>query len=334
MPFRALYAVPTDVASAGRHIAQIPDTMAEVQAWMQVETDGAQELDLEAGCELVNLTLALADLNIGAPGSTDFVLVLVDDLEALGYDEAGFKYLVFLETGLPVASWTPATGGGAVNHPTAVIVNERTWSFTSLAGINRVMIHEAIHALGAVAAAAPNYVFDSHITSPVSDIMWGTAGEVTKHLDPGRDDYYNHGGAWLDIKDSIFLRNLLPVNDRNTEGACVTKQGTVNPGPGERAIVEWVALSDGTVNSSVIGSFATAALQVLHGPDLATAVEVASGSPSATPFEAVNGDTYWFVITDPTEAGGGYSLNFGSPAVYAYSDFESVNVASVTVEVV
>jgi hypothetical protein len=115
----------------------------------------------------------------------------------------------------------------------------------------------------------------------------------------------------------------------DTEGRCANLEFTLPEGETEHA-VQWIAGASGTVNSNVIGSPPATSLQVLHGADLGTAVEVAAGSPTATPFEAVEDDTYWFVVT--SDAGATVFLNFGSPAVYGFSDSDSAaTTATVTV---
>jgi hypothetical protein len=111
----------------------------------------------------------------------------------------------------------------------------------------------------------------------------------------------------------------------DTEGRCANLEFTLPEGETEHA-VQWIAGASGTVNSNVIGSPPATSLQVLHGADLGTAVEVAAGSPTATPFEAVEDDTYWFVVT--SDAGATVFLNFGSPAVYGFSDSDSASTAA------
>ena len=77
-----------------------------------------------------------------------------------------------------------------------------------------VGVHELLHALGAVPRGAPNHCpdeNDSHVCDDPNDLMYPTTDLVplsSKTLDPGRNDYYGHGGAWLDTQDSAWLVRL------------------------------------------------------------------------------------------------------------------------------
>ncbi len=82
-----------------------------------------------------------------------------------------------------------------------------------------VAAHELIHSLGALTEpGAPNAcpLPDSgHVCDSESDILFPTASADTsldnQVLDVGRDDYYDHQGGWLDIRDSPWLARLPQV---------------------------------------------------------------------------------------------------------------------------
>lgn len=77
----------------------------------------------------------------------------------------------------------------------------------------RIVAHELLHTLGALAPGAPNACpnDDGHPCDSRDDLLWPTVDarplEATR-LDVGRDDYYGHDGAWVDTRDSPFLRRF------------------------------------------------------------------------------------------------------------------------------
>ncbi len=63
-------------------------------------------------------------------------------------------------------------------------------------GDTKVIAHELLHALGAVAPCAPHYGHDGHVVDNQADIMYWNAERTTLDLialDPGHDDYYDTG---------------------------------------------------------------------------------------------------------------------------------------------
>lgn len=72
------------------------------------------------------------------------------------------------------------------------------------------MLHEILHTLGFVASCAPNEHMVHHVSTPPTDIMWAGEGAWRPGaLDPGRDDYFDHGRAdCLDLARSAFIDPL------------------------------------------------------------------------------------------------------------------------------
>ena len=71
-----------------------------------------------------------------------------------------------------------------------------------------VLAHELTHLLGAVPSCAPNFYF-AHVIDDRRDVLYsGPGGRDWDNLmlDPGNDDYYNHGRSDCpDIADSPLL---------------------------------------------------------------------------------------------------------------------------------
>ena len=86
----------------------------------------------------------------------------------------------------------------------------------SCPGVDRaeVVAHEILHAMGAVPSGAPNECpppDDGHTCDNDRDLMFPfTDGTPLTGLtlDPGRDDYYGHSGAWPDLQDAPWLVQL------------------------------------------------------------------------------------------------------------------------------
>ncbi|MGH9042149.1 MAG: hypothetical protein ACRDZ3_18175 [Acidimicrobiia bacterium] len=68
-------------------------------------------------------------------------------------------------------------------------------------GTTTTIIHEIMHALGAVETCAPHHGRDGHVVDDRTDLMYvgsDAAPASERVLDPGRDDYFLHGndGCW------------------------------------------------------------------------------------------------------------------------------------------
>jgi hypothetical protein len=75
-----------------------------------------------------------------------------------------------------------------------------------------VLVHEILHALGLVAACAPNHTAAGHTSDDPRDLMYaGPLAWQPSILDIGRDDYFAHpNDTCLDLRDSTFLTGRRP----------------------------------------------------------------------------------------------------------------------------
>jgi hypothetical protein len=88
--------------------------------------------------------------------------------------------------------------------------------YQSCPGVSTAAVgaHEVLHTLGAVPRGAPNECQDrrgGHTCDDSNDLMFPSIDDVPlsgKTLDPGRNDYYGHAGAWPDTQDSPWLVRL------------------------------------------------------------------------------------------------------------------------------
>jgi List-Bact-rpt repeat protein len=158
-----------------------------------------------------------------------------------------------------------------------------------------VAAHELIHALGAVQPSAPHHCpleHRGHTCDTGEDIMfWGADGRsLLGHLlDPGRDDYYGHGGTWLDVQDSFWLTHLdaqaplaLSLTGQGSvqsnipglqcSAACTTQWDTgtqvtlsATPASGQR-FLRWSGGCSGTTSACVVKVGEVASVNAVFGP--------------------------------------------------------------------
>lgn len=228
----AVYAIPADGRDRFFELAPaIARDLAAVDDWWQGQDVGrAPRFDLfsQPDCDTVfgRLDISFARLAVGAAASSTFEqsvrAAISDDLRSRGFSSLTKKYLVFYDgpIGLDVdfcgvSTRGPNTTGNSfvfvlVREPvlgggTCGTVGENDWSALTAA-------HELLHNLGAVQEGAPHACpGGGHICGDPSDIMSRGGSEAgyddlsAALLDPGRDDYYGHSGAWWDVADSAWL---------------------------------------------------------------------------------------------------------------------------------
>lgn len=140
---------------------------------------------------------------------------LRDDLRALASD-LGKKYFVFydgpVETGV-CGEYLGASVRGGPFSLAFLYVQANGCPGPLGAGSNndRSVAHELLHSFGAVTFAAPHFCGANHVCDRDDDVMYdrnlGRSIDAVS-LDPGRDDYYGHAGAWEDARGSEWLRHL------------------------------------------------------------------------------------------------------------------------------
>jgi hypothetical protein len=139
-----------------------------------------------------------------------FSRCLIRDLvDTRGFPERGpKKYLVYYAG--PIEAQTPC-GAGGTWFQMAFLGNTCGAGFGVGGDATWVAMHELLHGLGAVPTQAPHVCGTAHVCDSTADIM----NDFSRHsvlanatLDLGRDDYYGHGGSWLDLRSSFWLARL------------------------------------------------------------------------------------------------------------------------------
>jgi hypothetical protein len=212
-PVRVAYVIPSDE----------PDRLAEVAATIQTDADTigswwrAQDQTRIVRFDLAPFScgpqLDIVSIRLRQSGRTlaEESVASSAIVNALWLEPGWMfrKYLVYYD-GPVTDPRLCGSGGNPVEGPGVAIVFLR--ACRPLVPSASVAAHELLHALGAVPPRAPHTcLLSAHTCDNEHDIMFPSAGGAelaTLRLDPGRDDYYDHSGAWYDVRDSEWLVQL------------------------------------------------------------------------------------------------------------------------------
>ena len=214
-PVHFIYARPSDGADRFSSFANVIQTNWEtIDSWWRgqdpTRTPRADLAQFSCGLQLdlSSVQLQQSSAQIVAR-DTPFDQVF-DSLDAQGYTSERTKYVVYYDG--PVGNDNVCGIGGSVPGGFGLaVVSVRACEGVDVA---QVATHELLHTLGAVPSQAPHDCAppdDGHTCDNNRDIMYPvTDGTPLPDvlLDPGRDDYYGHSGAWLDVQDSPWLVQL------------------------------------------------------------------------------------------------------------------------------
>ena len=230
-PVHAIYAIPSDGADRSAEFAPaIQADFEQIDAWWRGQ-DPSRTLRFDlfqfpCGPQL-DLTLVRFPLTGGQLATTEGrFLAIAQALDRGGLLSDFVKTLVYYDG--PVAEpRICGTGGGDPQGVGLAVVFVQ-----ACAGVPAVTVaaHELIHSLGAVADGAPHNCAppnDHHTCDVTTDIMYPFADGSSLAallLDPGRDDYYGHSGAWWDVQDSKWL---VALDNQVQLGTTITGAGTV-----------------------------------------------------------------------------------------------------------
>ena len=211
-PVHWVYAVPSDGQDRLSSLATVMQTSAEeIDAWWRTQdTTRLPRNDLtQFACGLqLDITTVRLPQSGAQLGSLDGRFEAVfDALDAAGLRSSFTKYLVYYDG--PVSDGNVCGQGGSDPSGFGLAVVY----YQACAGVSTaaVAVHEVVHTLGAVPRGAPNECSgenSGHTCDNTTDLLYPSIGDELlpgKALDPGRDDYYGHSGAWPDAQDSPWL---------------------------------------------------------------------------------------------------------------------------------
>ncbi len=214
-PVHWIYVLPADAPDRFSTFASRMQTDAEtIDAWwrredpMRVPRNDLTQLSCGVQLDLTVVRLQQTSAQL-APVEGRFV-TLFTALPAAGFRSPFTKYLVYYDG--PVAQ--PDLCGQGASDATGFGLAAMYVQACSGAPVSVVAAHELLHTLGAVPRAAPNRCPDpngAHTCDSTADLMHpflDTSPLDAKLLDPGRNDYYGHSGAFTDTQDSPWLVQL------------------------------------------------------------------------------------------------------------------------------
>jgi hypothetical protein len=198
---------------------QLEAFLTRANTWFAAESGGSRlRFDLAGGKPDITFLRLTRDL----PAGTERMKALAQELKQAGFRNPRKYSLVFYGGANPDRD--SRVGIGQIGLA-LVELDECKTGRCEFGKVERhtaegTMLHEVLHALGAVPEGAPNY-YDktngSHHTGDLAaDIMnvnpdaVGTKNPV--RLDPGRDDYFGHGRQdLLDVARSLLLDRSCPL---------------------------------------------------------------------------------------------------------------------------
>lgn len=196
--------------------------------------------------DLTNVALSQAITGIGGAFSTIRQLLATQN----GFDQPEKVYLAYYDgptgqSGLERVCGQGAPGGGPLSLPGIAVVYLDSCAGSSSDLLRPIVaVHELIHVFGAVADQAPHSCDSGHVCDVENDLMSASLrrSELETHvLDGGRDDYYGHGGPWLDVRNSLFLERLdSPDRTPPATPAKLLARGT----PTGEVRISWAASAD------------------------------------------------------------------------------------------
>lgn len=207
---QAVYAVPSDVDPVSGRVEAAATSISVVQDWFSGQTGGEYPVFNETASgvhvELLVLSKTRAQVESMSVNALDSLLIS-ESQEAFDTVDNS-ELFVYLEA--------PLIDGGACGYAgrLVVIIMENCGTYPSSNarfpyGDTYLVAHELTHLLGAVPSCAPNYIPGGHLDGDNRDILYMGSGPRDWNnlmLDPGNDDYYNHGQSGCrDIADSPLL---------------------------------------------------------------------------------------------------------------------------------
>jgi len=203
---QAVYAVPSDVVPVSGRLAASAESIAVVQDWFAGQASGNYPVFNETSgvVDVELLILNKTKAEVEALSRND-LSVLLTAKSAVLPSVANSEIFVYLEASQGTGNVCGYSGSIVV----IIMHNCGTYPSSTATfpyGDTYLVAHELTHLLGAVASCAPNYLSGGHLDGDNRDVLFmGPGGRAWDdlRLDPGNDDYYNHGrNDCPDIADS------------------------------------------------------------------------------------------------------------------------------------
>jgi Divergent InlB B-repeat domain len=219
-PVHWIYVLPSDGQDRFPTFASVMQTDAEtIESWWRSQDPSraprGDVAQFSCGTQLDLSVVRMSESSIQLSARETPFDEIWDTLTARGFSSEDARYVVYFDG--PIGSDDICGAGGAFNRgPGMAMVFVRSCAGVASA---EVAAHELLHAMGAVPDGAPHMCSppdDAHTCDNTRDLMYPFSDGTPLsglQLDPGRDDYYGHSGAWQDLQDSPWLIQL----DRQSE---------------------------------------------------------------------------------------------------------------------
>lgn len=201
---QAVYVVPADKMPVEGRAAAIRHEIEVVQEWYDSQTGGTHPQFVRDGDAI---SVATVTLSSPLTESSTAAEVLVEIRAALSVPKS--QPLFFWVEGRltrNACGWASGDYGVIpINNCDIRPMLGSQWPY----GATYLLAHEVAHLLGAVPECAPNADGTSHVSDDPRDLLyWGPEPRHWNNLmlDPGNDDYFNHGrDDCFDIADSPLM---------------------------------------------------------------------------------------------------------------------------------
>jgi hypothetical protein len=229
----------------------IHDALQRVNAWF-IDQTGGHHLRLDTFGGKADVTFHR--LSAPVPASSDSAPVLehiVTRLQEAGLDHPQKVMLILYGENLNT-DWTGV--GGNLTALVQVIPAGR-WPAPqgTFDGLDKIVAHELLHALGAVPDGAPHRADGYHAGDAPHDVMTARADRHAPWiLDVGRDDYYGHGRSDLHDLARSYYWEPLPAHPAIWAGQPLTRI----EGEAPRPLMLPAVTSDATLEAAPLAAMA------------------------------------------------------------------------------
>ncbi len=206
-----VYAVPSDIEDRNRdRYGEVERSALAIQAWLAAETGQILRLDTFEGRPDVSF-LGLPFTHQEGDGTGSALVQRILE-EASRLEITGDKTLaIYYEGRVTGLCGSAPLGGPAGAVYLACSGAELGADEETISTFEAIMVHELIHAFGAVPGCAPHHIEGSHVTDVENDVMFAGVDRAPRggetFVDVGRDDYWGHGRMdCLDVARSRFLK--------------------------------------------------------------------------------------------------------------------------------
>lgn len=210
---RVLYVLPADGADRTAELApRISADVDEIGAWWRTQDPEREprfdRASFPCGPQADILTLRLSQTAAALTSPAVRFDRIADAVEAAAGRSGYEKQLVYYDGPTDDADICGEGAGTADGVGVAVVYLGACADVPSAA----VAAHELLHAFGALGRGGPPHACPDtpgHPCDSTLDLLYPSSDGsplASLVLDVGRDDYYAHAGAWLDVQDSRWLR--------------------------------------------------------------------------------------------------------------------------------